>query len=93
MTPRSKWPRLGTLSADSKCLTLKPASREGFDGTLGGESTVCFDHQALVTDETRVAPYAAAIRAVAAGRKVLDIGNWEAHHYMQQLAEHVINKS
>ena len=35
---------------------------------------VCFDHQALVTDETRVAPYAAAIRGVAAGRKVLDIG-------------------
>ena len=37
---RSKWPRLGSLSADSRCLTLKPASREGFDGTLGGESTV-----------------------------------------------------
>ena len=27
-----------------------------------------------MTDETRVGPYAAAIRAVAAGRKVLDIG-------------------
>jgi len=74
LTHQSKWPRLGSLSADSRCLTLKPASREGFDGTLGGESTVCFDHQALVTDETRVAPYAAAIRGVAAGRKVLDIG-------------------
>ena len=42
---------------------------------------VCFDHQALVTDETRVAPYAAAIRGVAAGRKVLDIGWWESFGY------------
>ena len=74
LTHQSKWPRLGSLSADSKCMTLKPASCEGFDGTLGGESTVCFDHEALVNDETRVAPYAAAIRRVAAGRKVLDIG-------------------
>lgn len=35
---------------------------------------MCFDHEALVNDETRVAPYAAAIRGVAAGRRVLDIG-------------------
>lgn len=35
---------------------------------------VCFDHEALVNDETRVAPYAAALRRVAAGRRVLDIG-------------------
>eukprot|EP00913_Durusdinium_trenchii_P020523 g19276.t1 len=74
LTHQSKWPRLGSLSADNRCLTLKPTSQEGFDGTLGGESTVCFDHEALVNDETRVAPYAAALRRVAAGRRVLDIG-------------------
>ncbi|CAJ1331109.1 unnamed protein product [Effrenium voratum] len=74
LTHQSKWPRLGSLSADNKCLTLKPTANEGLDGTLGGESTVRFDHEALIGDETRVAPYAAAIRNAAEGRKVLDIG-------------------
>ncbi|CAE7596530.1 unnamed protein product, partial [Symbiodinium sp. CCMP2456] len=71
---QSKWPRLGTLSLEGKCLTLKTTSAEGMDGTLGGESKVRFDHEALIHDATRVDPYAAAIRAAAKGKTVLDIG-------------------
>mmetsp|Transcript_158856 Transcript_158856/g.509344 ORF Transcript_158856/g.509344 Transcript_158856/m.509344 type:complete len:431 (-) Transcript_158856:141-1433(-) len=59
-------------------LTRRPPDADGADTKLEAQSAVGYNHQTLVSDQTRVRPYAAAIEASAAGRRALDIGTGPA---------------
>eukprot|EP00928_Gymnodinium_smaydae_P010321 TRINITY_DN13882_c0_g1_i3.p1 TRINITY_DN13882_c0_g1~~TRINITY_DN13882_c0_g1_i3.p1 ORF type:complete len:555 (+),score=141.25 TRINITY_DN13882_c0_g1_i3:687-2351(+) len=66
--------RASIIANHTRCRVLRPRKTAGLDGTLNGETAFAFDHGALVGDESRVRPYANALRRDAPGRSVLDIG-------------------